>query len=1820
MVRTPVTIQEEIVSSVVAYIDTAYKTRYPEFDDARRSFIVDYLSGPMFRAPLFEIQPRYPKSEYTVANYTRSAKLLSGIRNEQEQRRVDELLRAITEEPLYLHQIDSISTALTTNQHLAITTGTGSGKTLSFLLPTILNVLREALGDGERERWRGHGKTQWPDWWNNKPPRFTPVRQNGDRLRGVRALFMYPLNALVQDQVENLRKALDSESAEKFFDDVLGGERIYFGQYNGATLGRGESGSYRQLKECANRIREIRQQATDVDDANRYRLPRIGGSELLTRWDMQESAPDLLITNYSMLAVMLVREQEQRIFDQTKDWLAANSANKFYLVIDELHSYRGTAGTEISYILKNFLHRIGLSPGDPRLKIIATSASLENDSSNVDPKFLSDFFGTTSGGSLFKVISGPQVKYRTDSVANVRKLQSVLNKFGQNTDSLDFADLELDVRKAGSFSDESLGQNLNYLGVEDALVVTSIKRSEGLTQLGIRTPPLTVEDIAAGIFDGDKFAARGLLALLTAEHPNLDEYVGKLRMHSFVKNLAGLMRAMEPDRDALKPGIQLYEKGISFCAKTGCICLECCYCQECGELFYRGYRTIYGADGQPGRCFASAEFPTDVEESEIRQVLFYLGSGELRDPDWLAIRLNGQTGEYSRQLRKPWLAGLVYESATDKFPTSCPACEADWSRRPDGINSPIRTMGTGYHKLNQVIVEQLMGNLHASSNWAKRPKLVVFSDSRRDASHMAAELEQNHYKDCIRALIQSYLKTPADKEDLQDFITNCQQIPFHLIDQHPFFTRSRKEALLIFSFTHGQLTTASDPDNFALVQRLLEQAESRLVDFESIVDHVETELVKRGMNPGGLNYVAGSGIPPWPDVYDDLSNMEEGRRRRLQTAREQYHTFLRREVRMILVDSMGRDFESLGYGWLTFDRYSFGAARPEDQVLLIDSIIRHLAFHYTTRAESASGRDRLLLVFCQWLREAFPQFADLDNDQITDSVRQLLLPLNVIHPDFRLRHDHLLLHKPGDSYWRCDVCGAVHLFQTRNQCRRIKGRLRCSGNLERRDIDELLGQSNYYSMFLARRHHERPLRTEELIGQTDKRDQRERQLAFQDVYVGSLLESGHRSTERLTKYFGIDLLSVTTTMEAGVDIGGLKAVYMANMPPRRFNYQQRVGRAGRRADRLAISITFCKGQSHDEYYFRNNMLMVAEPNPAPKLDVQADKILLRVLLKNAFFDAFNRTATLDSLFNRSPRTIEGSTTSGQFGTLNELLNNHAELIDAIRNVRSHVLDAARSIAPNRSEQDRESLVNFLCGDHLGTIPLAAQRWQQQFSGEHSLSEILALEGYLPLFGMPIRNAILIHKDPNSAPNSREFPIEHGKIDRLQDVAISEFAPGNEIVKDKKVFRCVAICWPFLRLRGGESWITGSSPRNAKPQAICSTCNNFDFSESELCSLCGGSRLSRFTSWSPPAFVSDLFAGRTYDGHVNKEYRRTNSYPIGLNQASIRTSDLNYCAHSYSGTLVSTNTNRGEGYSFRDVNSLPLSGVLVANDVAVETLPWSQSQSGQRYDRVALTTERKTDILLVSASKWPASLALAATSRERKLKSAWRSLAEILGKAIVLKEDIEPNEISVGIRFEPVGDSQHYTWSVFVADNLDNGAGYSSKYVAADPMNELLEYAWTRVRGDFFNKHHRIACFTSCYDCLKTYNNRFEHSLLDWRLGVDLLTILRNESININLKAPTWDDVVPGRIARRFTELGFSIADQQLAGNFHIICLSKNGDRFAIAPIHPLADREVLDARQKRDELTDLIGTAVAYCCPYDLEREPVTELNRIRDELRSALM
>lgn len=259
------------------------------------------------------------------------------------------------------------------------------------------------------------------------------------------------MNALVEDQLTRLRKALDSDDARKWFKNNIHDNCIYFGRYNSMTPVSGELKKKENGVDVINRYKvetlkkELKAIETDANRVDEYIteklqsgemsesdakdlisfFPRIDGAEMRTRFDIQVAPPDILITNYSMLSIMLMRDIDSEIFDKTREWLECkdvysqnlNSEEKeqekknrvFHLIVDELHLYRGTQGTEVAYLLKLVLNRLGLHPGHPQLRILASSASLVADESEEGQKslaFIQDFFGVADAKNDFVIVDG----------------------------------------------------------------------------------------------------------------------------------------------------------------------------------------------------------------------------------------------------------------------------------------------------------------------------------------------------------------------------------------------------------------------------------------------------------------------------------------------------------------------------------------------------------------------------------------------------------------------------------------------------------------------------------------------------------------------------------------------------------------------------------------------------------------------------------------------------------------------------------------------------------------------------------------------------------------------------------------------------------------------------------------------------------------------------------------------------------------------------------------------------------------------------------------------------------------------------------------------------------------------------------------------------------------------------------------------------------------------------------------------------------------------------------------------------------------------
>jgi len=237
-----------------------------------------------------------------------------------------------------------------------------------------------------------------------------------------------------------------------------------------------------------------------------------------------------------------------------------------------------------------------------------------------------------------------------------------------------------------------------------------------------------------------------------------------------------------------------------------------------------------------------------------------------------------------------------------------------------------------------------------------------------------------------------------------------------------------------------------------------------------------------------------------------------------------------------------------------------------------DSCIRMLGKRRRIDTHRATGDDNQLPKYARDYLEAVANANSIPTADFERDVTGLLTRAGVFSQGILLFRS-LFVADAGERYFECGQCSRVHLHNSGGICSGCLMPLRApliAG------VDDAGQEADYYRWLAVDAGPIFRLNCAEMTGQTDKLLARDRQRLFQNITVGN----------EVSVTDNIDLLSVTTTMEAGVDIGSLLAVMMANMPPMRFNYQQRVGRAGRRGAVLSLALTLCRGRSHDDYYFQ----------------------------------------------------------------------------------------------------------------------------------------------------------------------------------------------------------------------------------------------------------------------------------------------------------------------------------------------------------------------------------------------------------------------------------------------------------------------------------------------------------------------------------------------------------------------------------------------------------------------------------------------------------
>jgi Distinct helicase family with a unique C-terminal domain including a metal-binding cysteine cluster len=612
------------------YIESAFPLRSAILAEERDAVL--HKAGVLSQPPVVETVPVYPLSGLNLAEAVQQ--LPSEFAD----------LAALGQQlfpsdiELYRHQWQSLYEAVVQHRDIVVTTGTGSGKTECFLLPLFAQLARESAF------WPAAGSPP-PNyhWWNQETNLAGErVSQWGHttRPKALRAVILYPLNALVEDQLRRLRMALDDNDVHRWLDRKRGGNRITFGRYTGLTpvAGRENTERRERLRKELEALDQQRcgviaalQQDPKRDQDIQYYFPRMDGGEMWSRWDMQEVPPDILITNYSMLNITLMRSIENDIFEKTKAWLAeeGHPEREFFLIIDELHAYRGTPGTEVAYILRLLLYRLGLKPDSPKLRILTTTANLEGDDQS--KKFLREFFGR----DRFAFIVGEQMLPQEWAGTFLLPYQAAFEQFARAVQpkwkdgppdpakgdiKTQMAELAARLGRPaspGESEEERLGEALFQVNAHEALrdachAVHGTVRSTQAPKLDAQLFPAVVQ-VAQEKDEIVSDAFRGLLlALGMSRRKEKRKETGRspqpLRGHLFYHNLQNLWACCNPncDDEDDETGAYLVKRAAAAAAeqppigaihathRIACGCgarvLDLIVCEVCGDVFLGGYK------------------------------------------------------------------------------------------------------------------------------------------------------------------------------------------------------------------------------------------------------------------------------------------------------------------------------------------------------------------------------------------------------------------------------------------------------------------------------------------------------------------------------------------------------------------------------------------------------------------------------------------------------------------------------------------------------------------------------------------------------------------------------------------------------------------------------------------------------------------------------------------------------------------------------------------------------------------------------------------------------------------------------------------------------------------------------------------------------------------------------------------------------------------------------------------------------------------------------------------------------------------------------
>lgn len=1596
---------DELLARYRRYLSSTFQFQDPEFRDAfEKALQSEYLA----RGPFLEVTPPFVRGSRLrdVAQELLGGEVDAGFLNGLEGGR-----------PFYLyaHQEEAIR-KIWQGRNVVVATGTGSGKTEAFLIPILLHLYQQ--------------------------------HRRGILGAGVRALILYPMNALANDQRERLSEMV------RAFTEAKSEFGFNFGQYTGET----------PEDETTARGIISNSRPSSTTSFGKNGIPH---GELISRNQMRHTPPHILLTNYSMLEYLLIRPYDSPLFDGefARFWT--------FLVVDEVHQYRGTRGAEMSMLLRRLKHRIRESCPKAQFRCIATSASIAagKEACADVARFVSELFDEPFEAE--DVILGQCEPIPTPGPVRLEAMDYnrleawFFDKAGSDEEvPRQLArKLEVDPAKLNSLSPaERLGVLLHHDG-----------RAGQLRQIAVRCPQ-EVDDLVSQVFpefqDGRREEGRAALVqlvrlLMAAVNPSTKAPLLSARFHLFLRALEGAYISFYPEKRLFLCKTTHREDGAVF---------EVAVCRECGQHYLVGKRDkvserfseavrdptnqdfgityVYICEGDAEGPPADSEegFEEPLEDTERSSNSFGEEADKAKDlagrqrNQWKTGILCGKCGKLVREGKFVCDCPQVARRRVKIFDVSLdtvadPHTQRGWCLACGSVGShsePVREFVHGSDGPNAVIATALFELLPE-----RRRKVLAFADNRQEAAFFSWYLDRSFEEIFSRNLLFKGLASLGEKSH------------FNLS------LKTLADACLSH-FRHQWHKSSSDDE---------------IQPAKNVWIAIYRELLgaPRRISLSSVGLIRWSAeLPHWLHKPDSLGSFS------WQFTDEEWKTLLRvfylllvhHGAIRLLTDGVPISWEDLGFRgkgvW-----YALGKALGDKTTRCLDGPKSPFVDYFSRVARRASTLSRI--------KESAPFDEEQAIAASLDLVRSLVeyiaeqetnvgpaeawLPISPKGIQANPSWVRVSLLKADDKLYRCRVCGSVQGHSLFGVCLR-KG---CPGFLEQLSAGEL--EENHYRWMYQTELPGR-MRVEEHTAQLTPEVARKFQDAFRRGFI--------------------HVLSCSTTFELGVDLGDLDVIFLRNVPPEPFNYAQRTGRSGRRPGFPGLVVTFCNRKAHDIFHFYHPERMLSGQTAAPVLRVQSARLVLR-----------HMTAyVLSKYFRKNP---------DKFGKVINFFENLPEVRAAgevrhfCRCLKHKLVPGLKTIVPAQLHAQvgltNDQWVDLIAGEsHIGHLRVRnllhvesalASDYRQlcEFEKQQARKEayqlaqwakkrrktleetdilsFLSRTGVIPKYGFPV-DVVELDLGPGNGDD-----IE---LTRDLSQAISEFAPGMRVIANKKEYTSIG-----LKTVPEKSWPIWWYEKETEKDTFRRE------------SLASESRGLSTAAKAKGKYIEPIF-GFIADGKP----REPSGRPWRL--FSSRVYFVGFCSKS-------GDSGNGISVERRDFGSVQVVGVSpgylvnicegllgagfwictrcgagVPKRVTKHTTPWGQN-CRETLSPFSLGHEFISDVLCLQFT----APVITAAEEARWLA---QGLASALLEAAADLLEVPTTDLGVTVsRIEPFA-RLYPLPAVVLYDNVPGGAGLVAELQHLEKLEELLRLACERVNGS-------CGCDpeTSCYGCLRSYRNQFAHHML-----------------------------------------------------------------------------------------------------------------------------